>query len=62
MTTELLRRTHVARPFQPFTLYTADGVAHPVPHPEFLAHAPGTRTCAVTDQSGLITYIDLGFW
>jgi hypothetical protein len=59
MTTEQLRLVHTSKPFSPFTIHTADGVPHPVPHPEFLAHAPGTRTCAVSDQSGLVTVIDL---
>jgi hypothetical protein len=59
MTTEQLRLAHTGKPFRPFTIHTADGLAHPVPHPEFLAHAPGTRTCAVSDQNGLVTVIDL---
>ena len=59
MTTEQIRFAHTSRPFRPFTIHTADGAAHPVPHPEFLAHAPGTRTCAVSDQAGLVSVIDL---
>ncbi len=59
MTTEQLRFAHTAKPFRPFTIHTADGAAHPIPHPEFLVHAPGTRTCAVSDQNGLVSVIDL---
>jgi hypothetical protein len=59
MTTEQLRQAHTARPFRPFTIHTADGEPHRVPHPEFMIYVPGTRTCVVSDENGLVTIIDL---
>jgi hypothetical protein len=59
MTTDQLRLAHTARPFRPFTIHTADGEPHLVPHPEFMLYVPGTRTCVVSDVNGLITIIDL---
>jgi hypothetical protein len=59
MTTDQLHRLHAASPFVPFTIHIADGTTHEVPHPEFLAHAPGTRIALVADANGVGSYIGL---
>jgi hypothetical protein len=59
MTTELLQR-HIHRtPFVPFTLRLADGQELRVPHPDFISHAPGTRTASVALPDGSFEYVDL---
>lgn len=40
MTIERFREAVQARPFKPFTLYTADGRVYHVSHPEFILLAP----------------------
>jgi hypothetical protein len=59
MTTEQLQRAIRATPFRPFTIRVADGQQLNVPHPEFITHAPGTRTAAVSIGDGTIEIIDL---
>jgi hypothetical protein len=59
MTTELLQR-HIHRtPFVPFVLRLADGQQLRVPHPDFISHAPNTRTAAVALPDGSFEYVDL---
>jgi hypothetical protein len=59
MTTELLQR-HIHRtPFVPFILRLADGQQLHVPHPDFISHAPGTRTASVALRDGSFEYDDL---
>ena len=45
MATDQLKTAHEMRPLRPFTILTADGVAHHIPHPESLTYKPGSRTC-----------------
>jgi hypothetical protein len=60
VTTDQLKTAHEMRPFRPFTIHTADGVAHHIPHPEFLAYKPGSRTCiAINLAADGHTIIDL---
>jgi hypothetical protein len=59
MTTEQLQRAIHAVPFQPFVIRVADGQQLRVPHPDFITHAPGTRTAAVSLPDGTIEFIDL---
>lgn len=60
MTIEQLRRTHLTKPFNPYTLLLADGTKIHVPHPEFLLPHPTTgRTIAVAASDGTFHIIDL---
>ena len=62
MKIEQLRKMHQARPFRPFAIHTADGGAFPVPHPEFLAYAPGKGTIVIvlrTNDTWSVLDLDL---
>jgi hypothetical protein len=59
MTTERLNNLHSAKPFQPFTMYLADGRGIEVTHPEALAHRPGGRTVVVLDADDRAHHVDL---
>jgi len=59
MTIEQLRRFHLARPFQPFEIYLADGRQIRVDHPEVLASSPTSRTVAVFSEPEAAEIIDL---
>jgi hypothetical protein len=59
MTTEQLHTLHTARPFIPFDMVMADGTRYHVPHPEYLAYVPKTRTCTVYDEHGVARILDL---
>jgi len=59
MTTEQLDRLHQARPFQPFTIYLADGTRHRVVSPEFLSRTRGGRTIIVSTGGEHTAVIDL---
>ena len=58
MTTEELSRVHEAQPFQPFTVYLADGRKLHVPHPQFLSRHPKGRTVIVFHEDGLFSIVD----
>lgn len=60
MTVEQLKAALAARPFQPFTLRTADGQEYRVPHPDFIMYNSAMpRTAAVTLPDGAVVVIDL---
>jgi hypothetical protein len=59
MTTEQLQKTIHAAPFRAFIIRVADGQELPVPHPDFITHAPNTRTAAVSLPDGTVEIIDL---
>jgi hypothetical protein len=59
VTTEQLQRAIRKVPFRPFLLIVADGAELHVPHPEFITHAPNTRTATVTRTDGAIETVDL---
>lgn len=59
MTSETLQNRIRATPFHPFALHLADGETVPVPHPEFIAHAPGSRTVFVALGGEDFRFIDL---
>jgi hypothetical protein len=59
MTTEQLQRAIHATLFRPFVLRADDGQQLPVPHPDFIAHPPGTRTVVVTMANGDYEVVDL---
>lgn len=60
MTVEQLRRTRSTQPFQPFTIFLADGRTLDVPHPEFLYIPPKTdRSVFVSDDAGLVETVDV---
>jgi hypothetical protein len=59
MTIEQLRAVHQATPFQPFTIYLADGREIRVPHREFLSQSPSGRTIIVHHQDDTFSIIDL---
>lgn len=59
MTTEQLDRVHQARPFQPFTIYLADGTKHRIVSPEFLWRTQGGRTVFVSTGGESVVTIDL---
>ncbi len=59
MTTEQLQRAIHAAPFKPIVIRVADGQQLRVPHPDFIAHAPGARMAAVSTPDGIFEIIDL---
>lgn len=59
MTVEQLRKAHQARPFEPFTLRTADGREYPVAHNEFLSFSQSGRTIAVSTPDDSFDVLDL---
>jgi hypothetical protein len=59
MTIEQLRSAHQARPFQPFTMFIADGRKLHVPHQEFLSSHPKGRTLIVYHEDGSFSIVDL---
>ncbi len=59
MTIEQLRRVHQARPFQPFTMFLADGRNIHVSHNEFLAQSPSGRTAIVYQPDESFEIVDL---
>lgn len=59
MTIEEVRRFFNAQPFQPFTIYLADGRQFPVVSREFMAMSPLGRTVVVYQSNGMFDVIDL---
>jgi len=59
MTTESLKQLWRTQPFQPFTIYLADGRKFTVKHPEFIALSPGGRTAIIYQQGESFNIIDL---
>jgi hypothetical protein len=59
MTIEQLRTVHGQTPFQPFTIYLADGRHYHVPHREFLSHSPTGRTMIVHHPDDSFSVLDL---
>jgi hypothetical protein len=59
MTTETLQRIIDATPFRPFVIRTADSREILVPHPDFIAQAPDTRTVMVSQSDNSFEVIDL---
>jgi hypothetical protein len=59
MTIEALRRAYQATPFQPFTIYMADGRSYEVPHREFISFSPTGRTVAVHHDDSSVSLLDL---
>jgi hypothetical protein len=58
MTSDELSSVHQAQPFQPFTMYLADGRKLHVRHPEFLSRHPKGRTVIVFHEDGLFSIVD----
>jgi hypothetical protein len=58
MTIDELRQVHEAQPFQPFTMYLADGRKLYVPHQEFLSRHPKGRTVIVFHDDGSFSIVD----
>ncbi|HEY2412024.1 MAG TPA: hypothetical protein VGI40_07265 [Pirellulaceae bacterium] len=59
MTLEAFRETLNAQPFQPFTIYTADGRTIPVVSREFIMRDPQGRTVYVHHPDEGLSKIDL---
>lgn len=59
MTIEQFRNVCNAKPFQPFTIHTADGDRIPVLHREFVWSTPGGRTIVVGHPDDSMNIIDL---
>jgi hypothetical protein len=59
MKLEELRKVHLAQPFRPFTIHTADGKSLFVPHSEYLAYAPGSQTATVYSEDGTYSIVEL---
>ena len=60
MTITQLRKAHQQQPFQPFSLFLADGRVLPVPHQEFLYIPPkNDRTVMIADNDGIVETVDL---
>ncbi len=50
---------HLARPFRPFAIHTADGGNFPIPHSEFLAYDPEGTTGVAFRVNGAFSILDL---
>ena len=59
MTTEQLQKAIHAAPFRPFVIHTADSREFLVPHPDFIAHKPGSRTAVVIQPDDSVEIVDL---
>ena len=59
MTITEFRNKYNAQPFQPFTLYLADGRKISVGHREFVAISPTERTATIYQLCGSSEVIDL---
>ena len=59
MTTETIQKFIHAIPFQPFVIRLADSREILVPHRDFIAHAPNTRTVVVTYTDNSVEVMDL---
>ena len=59
MTIEQLRKVHDARPFQPFTIYLADGRNYHIPHNDYMSHSPSGRTVIVYHPDDSASILDL---
>jgi hypothetical protein len=59
MTIEQLMVALAAQPFQPFTLYLADGREAVVRHRDFVSHSPSGRTAIVHHDDDSYSVIDL---
>jgi hypothetical protein len=59
MTIEQLRRVHQATPFEPFSLYMADGRSYEIPHRDFLSPSPTGRTVVVHHADDSASILDL---
>ncbi|CAN5536409.1 hypothetical protein BH20VER3_BH20VER3_11750 [soil metagenome] len=60
MTLEDVRKAVHAVPFQPFTMYLADGTSVRVPHPDFIAMPAAGRTVSVyAEGERTHSFIDL---
>jgi hypothetical protein len=59
MTIEKFDEFLTRRPFEPFTLHTADGDAFPVVGPEFASRTRGGRTVFVSTTGERTEWIDL---
>ena len=60
MRAENLRELIRATPFRPFHLVLANGSRVLVPHPEWIFHPPGARTCIVMGPDESVRIIDVG--
>ena len=59
MTIAKLREVHRFQPFQPFSLYLADGGRIHVSHPESLAYSTTGRTIVVVSPDDTTQFVDL---
>ena len=59
MTINEIRRFFNVQPFQPFTIFLADGRQFPVVSREFVALSPLGRTMVVYQSDGMFDVIDL---
>jgi hypothetical protein len=59
MTTQALQSAMRARPFRPFTLRLIDGRALHVPHPDYIAHKPGSSVAGVVTDDDAAIIVDL---
>src|SRR4051794_24779250 len=59
MTSTLLQDALHADPFVPFALIRAGGGSLPVPHPDYVAHPPYTKTVAVATDTGKVRVLSL---
>ena len=59
MTVEQFRKFKKARPFEPFTIRTADGLVYDVSHPEVISSSPAGRTVIIMHADGSMVTIDL---
>ena len=56
---ERIRELYWAKPFQPFTIYLADGRSVAVSHPELMAIGPAGRTISVYQLDNSLSTINL---
>jgi len=59
VTTEQLRTTIRAHPFQPFMIRMADGRQFAIPHPDFLSMSPSGRTAVIYHPDDSASIVDL---
>ncbi len=59
MTTEQIRKCHLARPFKPFSLRLSDGREYGVSHPESMIFFQSGRTIVVAAPDDTLEVIDL---
>src|ERR1700676_3595709 len=59
MTSDVLKKAHQARPFQPFTIVMGDGTHYRVSHPEWMSMSQSGRIAIVHHDNDDYSILDL---